>query len=124
MNPTEKFETVEGFAAFRPVAELTTEQAIQLVASAIALARAQGIPKLLIVTNGLTGFASPSLGTRYFFAHKWADAAKGQVSVAMVARPEMIDPQKFGAVVATSAGLKTDVFTSEADAIAWLRRLP
>jgi hypothetical protein len=124
MNPAEKFETVAGFAAFRPVAEVTSEQAIQLVAAAIGSARAQGIPKLLIVTNGLTGFAPPSLGIRYFFAHKWADAGKGQVSVAMVARPEMIDPQKFGAVVANSAGLRNDVFTSETEAIAWLRQLP
>jgi len=32
----------------------------------------------------------------------------------------MIDPQKFGVTVALNRGLICDVFTTEAEAIAWL----
>jgi hypothetical protein len=123
MNKAENFQVQAGLAVFRPSGEVTLGQGIELVTGAINEARQLGIRKMLVVTNGLTGFASPSVGTRYFFVHEWAKAAQGQVSVALVARPEMIDPQKFGVSVANSAGLTTDVFTSEDEAMAWLRRL-
>jgi hypothetical protein len=94
------------------------------VAAAITFTRERGVPKLLIVTTGLPHLGSPSLGARYFFAHTWARASGGQVTIALVAKPEMIDPRKFGLAVALSAGLKGDVFSSEDEAAAWLRSLP
>jgi hypothetical protein len=123
MNQADNFQVQAGLAVFRPSGEVTLGQGIELVTSAINEARQLGIRKMLIVTNGLTGFPSPSLGTRYFFVHEWAKAAQGKVSIALVARPEMIDPQKFGVTVANSAGLTTDVFTTEDEAKAWLQRL-
>jgi hypothetical protein len=123
MNKADNFQVQAGLAVFRPSGEVTLGRGIEMVTSAINEARQLGIRKMLVVTTGLTGFASPSLGTRYFFVHEWAKAAQGKVSVALVARPEMIDPQKFGVTVANSAGLTTDVFTTEGEAMAWLRRL-
>jgi hypothetical protein len=41
----------------------------------------------------------------------------------MVARPEMIDPEKFGVTVGRNNGLVCDVFPSEPEAEAWLRNL-
>ncbi|MEP6634023.1 MAG: hypothetical protein ABJA62_07410 [Luteimonas sp.] len=41
----------------------------------------------------------------------------------MVARRETIDPQKFGVVVASNFGLHTNVFETEAEAMAWIREL-
>jgi hypothetical protein len=40
----------------------------------------------------------------------------------MVARPDMIDPQKFGVTVARNAGLTGEVSESEEEARAWLQR--
>ena len=40
--------------------------------------------------------------------------------VALVARPELIDPQKIGVLMFQNRGGNGDVFTNEADAIAWL----
>jgi hypothetical protein len=37
-----------------------------------------------------------------------------------VARAEIIDPQKIGAMMAQNRGANGDVFTSEMDALAWL----
>ena len=43
--------------------------------------------------------------------------------VAVVTYPEMIDPEKFGVTVASNIGFVSDVFTSEAEALTWLRTL-
>jgi len=43
------------------------------------------------------------------------------VQIAVIARPEMIDPQKFGIVVATNFGALANAFASEAEALDWLR---
>ena len=40
--------------------------------------------------------------------------------VALVARSELIDPQKFGATVARNRGFHADVFVSEDLAVTWL----
>jgi hypothetical protein len=42
----------------------------------------------------------------------------------MVARAEMIHPQKFGVLVATNRGLVSNIFTTEAEARAWLAEPP
>jgi hypothetical protein len=44
--------------------------------------------------------------------------------VALVARPELIDPQKIGVLMAQNRGVLGDVFTNEADALLWLDGLP
>ena len=123
MPDPDPFIIIEGIAVFRPAGEVSLGQGIQLVTAAVERAREQRIGRLLVNTSGLKGFEAPSLGTRYFFAHEWARAAGGQLAMALVARPEMIDPQKFGVAVAKSAGLQGDVFTTEEEALAWLRRL-
>lgn len=40
--------------------------------------------------------------------------------IAMVIRPEMIDPEEFGVIAGRNAGLDTDVFSAEPEALAWL----
>ena len=121
MKP-EHFEVLEDHAVFRPSGQVSLEQAVHLVTSAITYAREQELRKLMVVTTGLTGFDPPDIATRYFFVHEWARAAGGRVCVAMVARPEMIDPHKFGVTVAGNAGLTSEVFDSEEEARAWLQR--
>ena len=54
---------------------------------------------------------------------EWARAAGGAVRLAMVARPEMIDPQKFGVTVAANIGLNADVSTSDEEALHWPEEL-
>ena len=44
----------------------------------------------------------------------------GALRVAIVARPELIDPQKTGVLMAQNRGVNGDVFEHEADALAWL----
>ena len=53
-------------------------------------------------------------------ATKWAQTAGAALRVALVARPELIDPQKIGVLMMQNRGGNGDVFTNEADALAWL----
>ncbi len=115
------FTLEQGCGAFRPTGEVGLDEAVRLVTAAIKLTREQKIRKLMVVTSGLTGFASPSLSARYFFINEWAQAAGGFVRIAVVARPEMIDPNRFGIMVAANRGLKAEVFVAEEAAMAWLQ---
>ena len=117
------FDILEDHAVFRPTGGVSLTEAAQLITSTISFAREQKVRKLLLVITGLTGFPPPNLANRYFFFHEWARAAQGQVAVAFVARPEMIDPEKIGISIGENAGLTCEAFTTEEPALAWLRNL-
>ncbi len=51
---------------------------------------------------------------------KWVKCVRTFLRVAFVARPEHIDSQKIGMLIAQNRGLSADVFASEAAALAWL----
>ena len=114
------FEVIAGRGFFRPTGKVSLDEAVELVNGAIAHARASGITKLFVNASRLTGFESPSLNERYLLVEKWAHTANGAVRLALVVRPHMIDPQKFGVTVAFNRRLIGDVFVAEASAIAWL----
>ena len=114
------FEVVEGRGFFRPKGRMSLEAAAELVTVALAHARAHGIKELLVNATGLTGFPPPTLSERYFIVENWARVARGAVRVAMVLRPEYIDPNKFGVTVAFNRRLVADVFEVEGPALTWL----
>ena len=122
MNELQGFEIVGDHAEYRPIGELSLARAIQLITSGIAFARERQVKNLMVVTLGLTGFQPPNVIERYHFINEWAKAS-GSVRVAVVTYPEMIDPQKFGVTVAANIGFVSDVFTSEEEALTWLRIL-
>jgi hypothetical protein len=117
------FEILEDYAVFRPTARMSLHEAAHLLTSAITYAREHKVRKLLLDITRLTGFEPPNLANRYFFFQEWARASQGQVAVAFVAPPEMIDPEKIGIVIGENAGLRGDAFTTEPEAIAWLKNL-
>jgi hypothetical protein len=120
MSNLEHFEILEEHAVFRPTGQVSVDYAADLVTSAIAFARAQGIRKLLVDASKLTGLEPPGIASRYFYIHSWARAAEGSVRVAFVARPELIDHKKFGRTVAANIGFIADVFTTLEAALLWL----
>jgi len=120
MKVTESIETIEDCTYYRPAGRVKLDEAVELIDRAIAHARDQRIPKLFVNAAGLTGFPSPSLPERYFISRKFAATAQGAVQLALVIRPEMIDPEHFGIVVARNAGMNAEVFATEREALAWL----
>ena len=118
------FEHVAKRGFFRPIAVVTFPQAVAMVAEAMRHARSLDLTELLVNTSGLTGFASPDVFARYEMVGQWVPSAGAVLKVAMVCRPEIIDPQKIGVVMAQNRGVAAEVFTNESAAIAWLDAIP
>ena len=116
----ERFDITLNHAYFRPVGTMSMEKAVGRINDAIAVARKIGVKKMLVETRGLCGFDPPTAAERFWFIRKWTDTSCGQIRLAVVARPEMIDPEKFGVIVARNRGMVSNVITSEAEATAWL----
>jgi len=120
MSTLKYFEQVGRRGFFRPVGTMSFEQAVELVAEAMRHARSLDLQDLMVNTSSLSGFPTPDVFARYSLATRWAQSAGAALRVAMVARAELIDPQKIGVLMAQNRGVAGDVFTSESAAIAWL----
>ncbi len=118
------FEKIGDIAAVRLVGKVTHAEMVQQVKAVFVAAREQGVRKLMVVTAGLTGFKMGSVAERYFYINEWVQAAGGAMIVAIVTRPERIDPQRFGTLVAENLGVTSNTFTSEEEAIVWLQNPP
>lgn len=120
MTVMKDFEQVGSRGFYRPLAQVSFEQAVDMVARAMATARELNLADLLVNTTGFSGFTPPSVFARYDMAAKWAQSAGAALRVALVARPELIDPQKIGVLMVQNRGASGDVFLNEAEALAWL----
>lgn len=108
------------FALYAPRTEVSLETAVDMISEIIEYCRTYEIGGLLVDARELYGFAQPSVVDRYWFLQRWASEATGQVIIATIQRPEMIDPEQIGITIAANAGLQLNVFDNEPDARAWL----
>ena len=120
MEKLEGFVVNEGHAVYRPTGSVSFSEAVAMVRAAIAMARTNHALDLLVDSTALSGFQPPMVSERFLAAVEWAREAHGNVRMVIVARPEMIDPQKFGMLVAANRGLTANIFATEAEARAWL----
>jgi len=121
MKAPEHFEVMQGYCCYRLSGHGPLAEAASKVIEVIAFSREQGIRALLIDTTKWTGHASPTALERFTVAEAFSEAAAGSaMKMAMVVRPELMDPNKFEVTVARNRGLAGNVFDSEKDALAWL----
>jgi hypothetical protein len=120
VNELKDFVVEGGRGFYRPVGSVSFEQAATMVRAAVAAAHTNHIRELLVDTTALIGFPSPDTLQRFLAAVEWAAAGRSDVILAMVARAEMIDPDRFGVIVARNRGLTSNIFTTEQEARAWL----
>ncbi|OAI42201.1 hypothetical protein AYO41_04660 [Verrucomicrobia bacterium SCGC AG-212-E04] len=120
MEELDGFVIEEGRGLYRPVASVSFDGAVILVRAAIAAARKNELRDLLVDTTTLTGFSSPDRFDRFLAAVAWSEESKGSVRLAMVAKAEMIHPQKYAVTIAADLGLVSNIFTTEEKARAWL----
>jgi hypothetical protein len=120
MKAPEHFEVMEGYCCYRLSGHGPLAEAASKVLEVITFTREQGMRNLLIDTTGWTGHQSPDTLERYSVAQAFAEAARSAVTLAMVVRPELMDPNKFEVMVAKNRWLHGNVFDSEKDALAWL----
>jgi len=91
-----------------------------VLSRAIVYCRENGIRRLLIDTTKLTGFGSLGTAERFAIGERLARDARAAVKVALVGRPEVLDPSRFGMTVARNRGLFLSTFSSESEAWEWL----
>jgi hypothetical protein len=120
MDFPKQIEVLTNHECFAPEGEVTPADVVALVSQAIQFCRQKKIPRLLADVSGLTGFLPPLTHERYWAVREWAGEAAGALVLAVVAREEMIDPQRFGVLVARNAGLRSFVSSSECEARSWL----
>jgi hypothetical protein len=120
MHIPEHLEVAEGHCRFRLDGTISLVEAVELVTRAINFCRDQKVAKLLVDVTSLAQLNPPTVLDRFLMVEDWAREAKGKVIVAMVARLEHIHPEKFGVKLAADSGLRSDVFTSEHEALEWL----
>jgi hypothetical protein len=77
--------------------------------------------KLLLDYTGAYRYGEVELVDRYLFGeHTQILARCSVVKVAVVARPERVDPERFAEMVAQNRGINLRIFTSVEDATEWL----
>ncbi len=116
----ECFETGEGHAVHRPERNVSFHEAGELLSQAVVYCRENAIRRLLIDTTKLTGFGPIGTAERFAIGERLARAAMAAVKIAMVVRPELLDPAQFGITVARNRGLFSKAFTDESEAWKWL----
>ena len=111
-----------GYAEF--VIEPTRDQVavVNAVTAAIEAARRRGVRRLLVDLRPTDGMVPPTLAQRDTLVTLWARAAAGLVAVAVVAPPSLLDPERFGEMVAAAAGMQAEGFEDRDAARAWLAR--
>ena len=120
MKAPEHFEVMDGYCCYRLRGHGPLADAAKLVIDAISFCREQKMRNLLVDTTNWTGHDSPNTLERYTVAEAFTLAARSAVKLAMVIRPELMDPEKFEVTVARNRGMMGDVFVSEKEAVSWL----
>ena len=116
----ERFEIGEGHAIHRPEGNVSFHEAGEVLSQGIVYCRENGIRRLLLDTTKLSGFGPIGTAERFAIGETLARAAMAAVKVAMVVRPELLDPELFGITVARNRGLFSNAFPSESEALKWL----
>ena len=114
------FEVVGEVAWFRLTGGQMLEDEVLQIADAIARTRQQGLDKLLVDIRHIADVAPPSIAVRHWMMGEWAREGRASVRVAMVTRPEFIDPDRFGVIAGMNSGLVSNVFEDEGRALDWL----
>lgn len=114
------FEVVGDVAWFRMTGQQELADGVLQIADAIARAKAQGLDKLLVDIRHITGVEPPGIAARHWLMGEWAREGRASVRVAMVTRPEFIDPDRFGVIVGMNSGFVSNVFEDENRALDWL----
>lgn len=123
MTAPSPIEMRDGYALFRATNEMSFDDVVEAVTSAIVSARAQGTRKLLIDISRVAEFDPPRHGHGHLFTNAWATAAQGLVLIAIVTERRENEASNNGVSVERSLSVVGNVFSTEKAAIEWLRRV-
>ena len=124
MNPSSSPDDVEivdriSYLEVRYLGEFSVTRFNRQTDAAVQACSERGLFLLLIDLTGLNPI--PTVIERFEAAIHGAKVAAELSRVALVARPEFIDPGKFGVQVARNRGLNAEIFTDCRKALEWLQ---
>ena len=79
-----------------------------------------GHRRIVIDVRHATGLGHPTVLQRIDTVREWAAIAVPGLSIAFVAKPEFLDEDRIGMIVASQLGLNAHAFSCRDDALAWL----
>src|SRR5215510_961525 len=115
----EHFDIRDGYAYFRPVGTVTWQTVLTLFEKAMVVCSENRLQRLLISTELLT-HKPLTLAERYFLGEGLARRWDRSIRLAIVARVDQLDPDRFGWRVARNRGFDFGLYDVEADATRWL----
>jgi RimJ/RimL family protein N-acetyltransferase len=109
------------FAAYRPVGGGPFAGWRDRMLQVLGWAVQHGHQRLLVDFRGLTTLIPPTTYERFQLGERAAaEGAPAGVTIALIGRPPVVDPDHFGVTVAVNRGLRVDVFEEEVSALQWL----
>ncbi len=119
MDALQAFEVKDGHAVFRPAGPTTVEQVPVMLGQAMKACQDAGVSRLLV---NVSQPRHPDLTTsdRFHLGDRMAAFWDRRIRLAIVAREDQIDPERFAAIVAQNRGLRVSPYADEAAALSWL----
>jgi hypothetical protein len=100
-------------------ADISFIQAVELIKNAVTHCRQHNHTRLLIDSTAMQ-IEIPTTAERFVFVTEVAKVSQAYVRIVVVARSEIIDPNRFGNTVAANRNLSANIFATEVEALAWL----
>jgi hypothetical protein len=100
--------------------EMSWRSMVSLMAQAMAECQAAQVTKLLVDISE-TSQVPLTAADRFELSTALAETWDRSIRIAVVARPDQMDKDRFGELVARNRGLVVKGWTSEEEALAWLR---
>jgi hypothetical protein len=113
-----QLEEIIGYLAVRFIGAGTVEEILRQFESIVEHCERANKNKLLL--DFTEAQAEISLTDRYFFGERAKILARKASKVATVARPEQLDPRRFGEMVARNRWVNVRTFTNAEEAAKWL----
>ena len=124
MSITIKSEDKDGYLQISCQGVYETDSFISVFKNALLLTEERSYKYLLLDVREITG-NPPSTFDRYEIGSQVADIQRSLNTysrIAVVGNEPMIDPQRFGEIVALNRGVQGKVFTDLDQAIVWIKK--
>ena|SRR5580765_673185 len=97
------------------------EEAVELATTALSTARSEQVGSLILNLKDVTLTRTLSITECHEAGQQLARAGRALGKVAVVTRPECMEPHQFLFVVARNRGLQVATFANESEAVGWLQ---
>jgi hypothetical protein len=100
--------------------EFSAEDLEPLISEMARLCASHRVRRLFVDARGVRPLPVLTVADRYQVGVTFAKHFAPAVRVVLLTLPELIDPRKFGVMVARNRGLTTEIFSDRDRAVGWL----